>query len=263
METGGVPLLLLGVLAAVRAATVLGCPSKFLTHFQHNGVPCCSACQPGFFLEIECSKTSNFVCKPCPHGSYSTQWNNLASCLRCDDCRNEGMQYKRNCTQDSNAQCECNTGYVCKDSDCKRCIPQGTFSDTGTKPSQPWTNYTSLDYVETPPGNQMITTICDNSTKITLTLKAKESSNKKEVATAIVAFSILFLLGLSIGLHVVTLRKKRNRDYTLSPDEAQATTVNTLCKKNSNVHYPEQECGGTPCLDRKSMKHTSVDIPCV
>ncbi|XP_072101226.1 tumor necrosis factor receptor superfamily member 14-like isoform X1 [Mobula birostris] len=274
METSGVPLLLLGVLAAVRAAPELKCPAKFLSSHQPEGSSCCSGCRPGFFLKEECSKTSKSVCIPCPYGSYSTQWNNLFTCLRCDECGYEGMQYKRNCTRRSNAQCECSKGYICEDSDCRSCITKGgavtsnpcssgTFSDTGAEPCRPWTNCTSLGYVEISPGSQMRDTICDYSTKVTPTQRAKESSNKKEVVTAIVAFASLFLLCLSIGLHIATFRKKRRRDCTLSPDEAQAKLTNTLCEKTNNIRYPEQECGGTPCLDTKNMEHASVDTPSV
>ncbi|XP_072101227.1 tumor necrosis factor receptor superfamily member 5-like isoform X2 [Mobula birostris] len=180
METSGVPLLLLGVLAAVRAAPELKCPAKFLSSHQPEGSSCCSGCRPGFFLKEECSKTSKSVCIPCPYGSYSTQWNNLFTCLRCDECGYEGMQYKRNCTRRSNAQCECSKGYICEDSDCRSCITKGgavtsnpcssgTFSDTGAEPCRPWTNCTSLGYVEISPGSQMRDTICDYSTKVTPT----------------------------------------------------------------------------------------------
>ncbi|XP_051894979.1 tumor necrosis factor receptor superfamily member 14-like [Pristis pectinata] len=255
MDSGRAPPLLLCVLTVMCAALDQDCPPEFVTVQGPQGRPCCSRCRPGFFLKEECTATSNSVCVPCPPKSYSAQWNNMFSCLRCAECGYEGMQYKRSCTPSSNAECECSKGYVCEDSDCIRCILQdedvknipcssGTFSSTGTEPCKPRTNCTSLGHVEIAAANQMRDAICDNATEIT-TMKGG-SAHIVKVVTNIVAFTSLGLLCLSVGLHIATFRKNRGREFNLLPDETQATPPNTLSEDTYNIHFPQQECGISP-----------------
>ncbi|XP_078281246.1 tumor necrosis factor receptor superfamily member 3-like isoform X2 [Rhinoraja longicauda] len=242
----GSPALLLSVLAAVCAALRQDCPLKF--RLSPAGVDsCCYGCPAGNFLKNECTALSDSLCETCPNGSYSEQWNKIYSCFRCDEC-GYGMKYKRNCTSISNAQCECSEGYVCKDSNCRSCmlpgvesIPcsTGTFSTTGTRPCQPWTNCTSLGQVEIVPANQTSDAFCDYIQHT----QVRQKSLTLEVVMSIVAFISLFLLCLSVGAHITKCRRYRRMEFELLPDKTQAA-LPTLAEDTITIRYPEQECGG-------------------
>ncbi|XP_038135668.1 tumor necrosis factor receptor superfamily member 6B-like, partial [Cyprinodon tularosa] len=113
----------------------------------------CDRCPPGTFLRATCSSVKKSECSPCPQGSFTELWNYIGRCLRCGVCgRNQVV--KKECTADSDCQCECREGYfydqryeMCyqhaecrpghgvltqgtpeKNTVCYTC-PQGTFSD--------------------------------------------------------------------------------------------------------------------------------------
>lgn len=263
----GSPALLLSVLATVCAALPQDCPPKFRL-VRAGDDPCCSGCPAGNYLEKECTAHSDSTCATCPKGSYSEQWNNIYSCFRCDECGYAGMKYKRNCTSISNAQCECSDGYVCKDSNCRSCIlpgvesipcSTGTFSTTGTRPCQLWTNCTSLGQVEIVPANQTSDATCDyiHHTQI------RQKSLTLEVIMSIIVFISLILLCLSVGVHIAKCRRKRKVEFVLLPvtDKTQAA-LPTLSEDTITIRHPEQECGGPPQPQKLCKEHTSVEDPC-
>ncbi|KAM4724678.1 tumor necrosis factor receptor superfamily member 11B-like isoform 3-T3 [Anableps anableps] len=113
----------------------------------------CDRCPPGTFLRASCTSIKKSECAPCPQGSFTELWNYIGRCLRCGVCgRNQVV--KKECTADSDRQCECKQGYfyhqdydMCvrhsecpsgqgvltegtaeKDTVCSKCS-DGTFSD--------------------------------------------------------------------------------------------------------------------------------------
>uniref|UniRef100_UPI00398E649D tumor necrosis factor receptor superfamily member 9-like n=1 Tax=Pristiophorus japonicus TaxID=55135 RepID=UPI00398E649D len=280
------------------AAVFPGCPEKYVTYTGRGKTPCCSRCRPGTSMQDECTETSKSVCTPCTNGSYSDIWNNMFTCIRCAECIDEGMKYKRKCTSISNAVCECSVGYACEDQDCKSCVvtdsqqggdrstespkhssrpdgipidhspgsdihvqsipcPTGTYSDTETKTCQLWTNCTALGHIEITPANQTSDAICTPTPS-----SRPESHNEVRVATITVAFICFFLLCLSVGLHIVSWRRNRRKEFKLLPGEICPRLLNERLEDTCSTHFPQQECGGISHQEKKSTEQAYVAVHC-
>ncbi|XP_068598883.1 tumor necrosis factor receptor superfamily member 1B [Brachionichthys hirsutus] len=124
---------------------------------------CCTKCQPGHRLKIECSHASDTVCEPCPTSQYAEGENFSPNCISCKRCKPaKGLLYVQRCSAAADALCGCRPGMYCimgfDSPSCAECIkyrlcqagygvsvsgtadsnvkceqcPEGTFSDTAS-----------------------------------------------------------------------------------------------------------------------------------
>uniref|UniRef100_A0A3B1KBR1 TNFR-Cys domain-containing protein n=1 Tax=Astyanax mexicanus TaxID=7994 RepID=A0A3B1KBR1_ASTMX len=68
---------------------------------------CCPMCAPGNRVYRDCTEFITTTCVPCSGSSYTSQPNNLLSCLPCTLCDPSwGLRVKTVCTRQSDAVCE-------------------------------------------------------------------------------------------------------------------------------------------------------------
>ncbi|XP_072226315.1 tumor necrosis factor receptor superfamily member 6B [Leuresthes tenuis] len=70
----------------------------------------CDSCPPGAYLLSSCSSTRKTECAQCPEGTFTHVWNYIDECRRCSVCGHNQV-VKKECTADSDCQCECKPGY--------------------------------------------------------------------------------------------------------------------------------------------------------
>ncbi|XP_050410339.2 uncharacterized protein LOC126824928 [Patella vulgata] len=75
------------------------------TQLPNTNEPKCSTCQPGYFVHKNCSRESDTICKPCPHGMFNHQYNLRTECNPCSKC-GPGLFELKQCTQNSDVFCE-------------------------------------------------------------------------------------------------------------------------------------------------------------
>ncbi|MED6289127.1 hypothetical protein CHARACLAT_033153, partial [Characodon lateralis] len=101
------------ILLSVRAwlANSVAAPLTYADTDPITGRPVqCDRCPPGTYLRAGCSSIRKSDCAACPDGSFTELWNYIGRCLRCGVCgRNQVV--KKECTADSDCQCECKQGY--------------------------------------------------------------------------------------------------------------------------------------------------------
>ncbi|XP_030632447.1 tumor necrosis factor receptor superfamily member 1B [Chanos chanos] len=75
---------------------------------------CCSKCKPGTHLQTECTSKTDSVCEPCGQETYMEGMNYYRNCFKCKRCfGHKGLEYAKNCSGDTNAQCVCKNGHFC------------------------------------------------------------------------------------------------------------------------------------------------------
>ncbi|XP_037651124.1 tumor necrosis factor receptor superfamily member 6B-like [Sebastes umbrosus] len=80
----------------------------------------CDRCAPGTYLRSSCTATRRSECLPCQSGSFTELWNYIGKCLRCGSC-GQYQVVKKECSADSDCQCECRQGYYSNSYDiCRR-----------------------------------------------------------------------------------------------------------------------------------------------
>ncbi|MED6267624.1 hypothetical protein CHARACLAT_014089 [Characodon lateralis] len=81
----------------------------------------CTECPAGEFQK-SCTQ-----CKPCPHGTYTKEWNREPTCLKCfRDCSTRyHLKVVQNCTRTTPLRCVCEPGFRCTEIDhlgnCRDC----------------------------------------------------------------------------------------------------------------------------------------------
>ncbi|KAM4581220.1 tumor necrosis factor receptor superfamily member 5 [Odontesthes bonariensis] len=83
---------------------------------------CCKRCDPGQYVQAECSTTQETKCEGCKRGFYTATENYLPRCEVCKECipRNR-LRKVRECTAQRNTICECLEGFFCSTDECDHC----------------------------------------------------------------------------------------------------------------------------------------------
>ncbi|KAF4088205.1 hypothetical protein AMELA_G00079680 [Ameiurus melas] len=96
------------------------CDTKY--QYKDDNVRCCKKCEPGYYMEKRCTKSSETLCKQCRSDYYMDEYSKELVCLRCSQCTKEHMVYKKNCSSTSDAVCDCESGYKCNSKPCTDCV---------------------------------------------------------------------------------------------------------------------------------------------
>nr|XP_057901904.1 tumor necrosis factor receptor superfamily member 18 [Doryrhamphus excisus] len=78
-------------------------------------------CRPGTYLKELCTNTTQTVCEPCPHGSFSEKYNIFDKCAQCQSCQGDHREQKESCSPTTNTKCSCSPGFLCIDEVCSEC----------------------------------------------------------------------------------------------------------------------------------------------
>jgi len=159
-------------------------------------------------------------CVQCPEKQYSDKHSEAVECEWCTHCKRNEIQ-TRNCTQTSNTECKCPTGYIYDlHKPCAKC-PKGMFVEKNQCKQQ--------------------TTSRPTDTKTDYTLEI----------TIGICFSILLLIIIGLIVLIIHIHRRRNRNRRNTPPDilqpcmAQQTTVLTatppLPEKTKHYHHPASD----------------------
>ncbi|KAJ8005197.1 hypothetical protein DPEC_G00144130 [Dallia pectoralis] len=83
----------------------------------------CDFCPKGQYARTQCTGSEKTKCKVCPHELYTDVSNILSQCLSCRVCYpNNNQRVLAECMASSDRQCECVTGFYCRDDGCEHCL---------------------------------------------------------------------------------------------------------------------------------------------
>ncbi|XP_043912392.1 tumor necrosis factor receptor superfamily member 9-like [Protopterus annectens] len=228
---------------------------------QKGGLWCCESCPPGTLRSSkECQINKNDVCKPCSPGSFSSAENTDHRCSPCTNCAGVFI-FKKNCTDTSDAVCQCISGYKCADDACKKCKKScgpgtelyktecrlcinGTFSSEEDTPCIPWTNCSAQGKSVHFPGSSTKDVTCGYPfpSPVTTTIPKGEGIT----GTIVLVAAAMFLLTsiLMCGMFLVTWHKKKKLSKQLKKGRPELHHLGTPKEEDEcSYRFPEEEQG--------------------